>query len=289
MDKEQLEKLIEERFVSLTPKLKTAARYVMDSPTEIAMQSMRTVAANAGLQPASMLRFARELGFNNYEDFRSIYMRWLSTHETTFVKRAVDLRQRSASSGEDQLLADIYNTEMTNLDQTLGQRNAEAFRQAVSALEKAKHIYILGLRSFFPAAYYLQYVCSLFCDNTTLLTGIGGTFADELRRIDKDDVLVAFSFAPYSSTAVRATEFVREQGATTIAITDSAVSPIALDTNITLLAPNASPSLFPSILPAMAVAQALAALLISVGGDEKLASIARSEAQLNRFNVYTKN
>jgi DNA-binding MurR/RpiR family transcriptional regulator len=286
MTKDSLEKLIKARFTLLTPKLKAAARYVLDSPKEIAMQSMRAVAANAGLQPASMLRLARELGFDSYEAFRAVYMEWLSTDDRTFVRRATDLRRRSASDGSGQLLTEIFNTEMGNLDHTLGVRNAPAFHAAQKTLARARNVYILGLRSLFPAAYYLHYVCSTFCSNTTLLAGTGGTFVDELRRIDAKDVLVAFSFAPYAAMSINATEFAHERGATTIAITDSAVSPVAVGAKITLLAPNASPALFPSILPAIAVAQTLAVLMVTSGGEETLAEISNSEAQLRRFNVY---
>ena len=45
MTKEEVEKLISERYQSLPPKLKVAARHVLDAPKDIAIQSMRSVAA----------------------------------------------------------------------------------------------------------------------------------------------------------------------------------------------------------------------------------------------------
>ncbi|MFP3185495.1 MurR/RpiR family transcriptional regulator [Paraburkholderia sp.] len=216
-------------------------------------------------------------------------MEWVSNHDSTFVKRAAELRRRSAHEGRSKLLSEVFNTEMVNLDQTLGDQNAAAFNTARQALGRARNIYILGLRSLFPAAYYLHYVCCMFCGNTTLLAGTGGTLADELRRIDAEDVLIAFSFSPYAVTSVNACDFARERGAKIIAITDSAVSPIAVGASVTLLAPNTSPSLIPSILPAMAVAQTLASLMVTDGGEERLAEISNSETQLRRFSVYIEN
>jgi DNA-binding MurR/RpiR family transcriptional regulator len=213
-------------------------------------------------------------------------MEWLSNHDSTFVKRAADLRRRFARDGGNKVLSEIFNTEVTNLDQTLGDQSATAFNAARLALGRAQNIYILGLRSLFPATYYLHYVCSMFCGNTTLLNGTGGTLADELRRIDAKDVLIAFSFSPYAVTSVKACDFARERGANIIAITDSPGSPIAVGASVTLLAPNASPSLVPSILPAIAVAQTLAAVMVTDGGEEKLAEISNSETQLRRFSVY---
>ncbi|SHH75154.1 MurR/RpiR family transcriptional regulator [Pollutimonas bauzanensis] len=285
MTKEEMDKLIEARFDKLTPKLQCAARHVLDAPNDIALHSMRAVASHAKLQPATMLRLARELGFENYGEFRSIYMDWLSGQNKTFYMRAADLRQRSAKADKQGLLSEFFLTEASNLDETFGPKNAKGFKVAQKILDESKEIYIFGQRSLFPAAYYLHYACAMFASNTTLLTGVGGTFADELRRIGKDDVLVAFSFHPYALSSIAAIEFVRQRGAKIIAITDSPVSPIATGTSVTLLTPTASPSLFPSVVPAVAVAQALAALMIASGGEERLEEIANSEAQLRHFNV----
>jgi DNA-binding MurR/RpiR family transcriptional regulator len=289
MNKHELEDLIKARFSSLTPKLRVAARYVLDSPNDVALLSMRTVASNANLQPASMLRFARELGFANYEMFKAVYTAWVSDQGRTLAKRAADLRSRSNSDDEMPFLAEMFHTEVRNLDQTLGKQNVEAFTLARQALATSRRIYILGLRSLFPAAFYLNYICGLFTGNTTLLSGIGGTYADELRNMNHDDVLVVFCTAPYVIGAVEACSFARDRGTTVIAITDSAVSPIAVGANVMLLAPNTSPSLLPSIVPALAVAQALASLMVMDGGDERLKEISNSDAQLRRFSVYVKD
>ena len=125
----------------MPPKLKVAARYVLDSPKEVAIQSMRTVATHAKLQPAAMVRFARELGFDSYESFRSLYVTWLSSSGATFVARARSLRERQAGRGQDKLLADIYDMEVGCLDRTLGDTNAAAFKAANKTLLAARWIY----------------------------------------------------------------------------------------------------------------------------------------------------
>jgi DNA-binding MurR/RpiR family transcriptional regulator len=286
MTKQEVESLISERYPSLPPKLKAAARYVLDSPKEAAIQSMRSVAGHAKLQPAAMLRFARELGFDSYESFRALYVNWLSSGETTFVARARSLRARQAGRGRGKLLADIYDMEVSSLDRTLGATNAAAFVAANKIMVAARRIYILGLRSLFPAAYYLDYACRLFSDKSVLMSGIGGTIADELRRVTDKDVLVGFSFEPYAQLTVDAVRYATERGVKIVAITDRVVSPIAERASVVLLAPNVGVSMFPSILPAMVVAHALASLMIAAGGAATLGEIGKSEAQLKRLRAY---
>jgi DNA-binding MurR/RpiR family transcriptional regulator len=209
--KEDVEKLISERYRSLPPKLKAAARHVLDAPKDVAIQSMRSVAADAELQPATMLRLARELGFRSYATFRELYVNWLSSNEMTFVARAKSLRKRREGDGQEKLFAEMYATEVVSLDRTLGGANAAAFASAKKLLIAARRFYVLGLRSLFPAAYYLDYACRLFSDKSVLLTGVGGAIADELRRATAKDALVAFSFEPYAQLTVEAVQYAAER------------------------------------------------------------------------------
>lgn len=286
MDKHQLDKLIEETFHSLTPTLQRAARFILDHPNDIALQSMRTVAGMAKLQPASMLRLARQLGFGGYEEMRDCFRHWLTERDSMFTQRADALRKRSNGDQNTGLISEMLSAEQANLEDTFSPERYDQILAAHALLTGARQIYVVGLRSLFPAAYYFSYVCGMFLNNTTLLSGVGGAFADELRRIGPEDALVVFSYHPYAQDALRAVQFSRECGAKVVAITDSPVSPVAAPSDVLIVVRNATPSLFPSVVPALAVSQTLAALLVANGSEDSLQKIANSEAQLKRFSVY---
>jgi len=212
---------------------------------------------------------------------------WLSAAGATYAARARSLGERRAGRGQENLLAEIYDMEVRGLDRTLGDTNAAAFKAAIKTMLAARRIYVLGLRSLFPAAYYLDYACRLFCDKSVLVTGVGGAVTDELRRASSKDALVAFSFEPYARLTVDAVRYAAQRHVKIIAVTDSVVSPIVQGASVVLLAPNAGPALVPSILPAMGVAQALASLMVTAGGTATLDEIARSDAQLHHIQAYT--
>jgi DNA-binding MurR/RpiR family transcriptional regulator len=226
------------------------------------------------------------LGFDSYESFRALYVSWLSSGDATFATRARALRERRAGRGQEKLLAEIYDMEVGSLDRTLGDTNADAFKAANRTLLAARRIYILGLRSLFPAAFYLDYAWRLFSDKSVLISGVGGSIADELRRATDKDVLVAFSFEPYARLTVDAVRYAAERRVKSVAITDSVVSPIAEGASVVLLARSAGVSLFPSVLPAMVIAHVLASLTIAAGGEATLGEIDKSETQLKRLRAY---
>ncbi|TIV11494.1 MAG: MurR/RpiR family transcriptional regulator, partial [Mesorhizobium sp.] len=69
--------LLVERFENMPPQLRVAARFVLDHPKDVALMSMREQAHQAGVSHSTMMRLARWLGLEGYEDMRSLYARAL--------------------------------------------------------------------------------------------------------------------------------------------------------------------------------------------------------------------
>ncbi|MFC4277001.1 MurR/RpiR family transcriptional regulator [Achromobacter aloeverae] len=285
MDKRGVDELIARHFAGLPPMLQRAARYAVDNPKEIALNSMRAVAGSAGVQASAMHRLARQLGFDGYDAMRDVYRTWLAQGHATFADRASAL-QRGAGGNDAALIGELLQADARNLDRMNDPDILRALLTARDVLAKARHIYIVGLRSLFPAAFYLNYACGMFRQDTTLLAGMGGIFADELRGARKDDALVVFSYEPYARDTVAAVEYAREKGVRIVSVTDSAVSPVAVKATALIVVENATKSLFPSVVPALSVAQTLAALLVAHGGAASVREVRQSEAQLRQFSVY---
>ncbi|WP_173934538.1 MurR/RpiR family transcriptional regulator [Chelativorans sp. Marseille-P2723] len=280
--------VLKARFPELSPRLRKAARYAIDNPEEIAVHSMRSVARRAGVHHNVMLRLAREIGYESYDEFRDLFRNIvMSGRRADWLHRAQAIRANYPKGPHGRLIGEYVYQELTNIQETFGEMAVNSLNQAVSLIEGARRVYVLGLRSLFPVAYYFHYVCRMFDRKTILLTGLGGTFADELRDVGDGDVLIAFSYHPYARDAVKAVEFARQRGTRIIAITDSLVSPIIDADSLNLIVNNNSRSLFPTLLPAFALAQVLATLLVSEGSEETIAAIARSQEQLDNFGVYT--
>ncbi|WP_233236522.1 MurR/RpiR family transcriptional regulator [Bordetella sp. LUAb4] len=285
MDKRGVDQLIEQHFPSLPPMLQRAARYAIDNPKEIALNSMRAVAGSAGVQASAMHRLARQLGFDGYDAMREVYRGWLAEGHATFADRASALQQ-GAGGNDAALIGELLQADTRNLEKMNDPDVMRALLAARDVLAKARHIYIVGLRSLFPAAFYLNYACGMFRHNTTLLGGMGGIFADELRGAGKDDALVVFSYEPYARDTVAAVEYARDRGMRIVSVTDSAVSPVAAKAAALIVVENSTKSLFPSVVPALSVAQTLAALLVAHGGAASVREVRQSETQLRRFSVY---
>ncbi|MCP4328545.1 MAG: MurR/RpiR family transcriptional regulator [Alphaproteobacteria bacterium] len=273
---------LEAIYSTLSPQLRRAARYVLDRPDDVALYTMRRLAARAGVHPTTMVRLARRLDYPGFDALRDIYRDRLSGIHARYSHQARDLQTQQSRK----ILEDIAKTEIENVADSFGEARGADLERCARLLDSARRIYLVGLRGCFPIAFYLHYSLSMFRDDVVLIDGVGGTLADGLRDIEGSDVLVAISFSPYTRETVNVVNYAAARRARIIAITDGRLSPLNGPSTETLLVRCDSPSFFQSISAAQSVVQALVALVIAGGGDKALNKLAQRERQLASFDAY---
>jgi DNA-binding MurR/RpiR family transcriptional regulator len=288
-DVPRLAEIVAERFDRLSGQLRTAARYLLDHPDDVALHSMRELAQAAGLPPVTFVRLARALGFPDYSALRDVFRDRLrhAGAPRRYSGKARDLQLRG-HGGDDAmaLLKELFGAEIDNIEATFGKNHPDKIAVALALIEGAQRVCILGQRSCYAPAYFFNYVYRLFRTNSLLLQDQGGTVADELRAIGRDDLLLVISVAPYSADVVRAIRYAGEQGVRVLAVTDDPLGAVGRAADATLLVAAGTPSFFHSIVSVMTLLQALLALLVARGDGTALAAIERSEKQLAHFHAY---
>jgi DNA-binding MurR/RpiR family transcriptional regulator len=277
---------ISQRFETLTPQQRRAARFLLDHPTEVALKSMRDLAQAAGVPPVTFVRLARALDFADYNALRAVFQGDVrqARPRAGFSGKARDLQLRAGGDQVLTLVKELFEAEIDNIELTFSQNHPDRLVAAAEMMERAERLFVLGRRSCHPTAAFFHYVHRLFRANTVLVPD--GQAADCLRDAGPDDVLLVVSVQPYTAETIEAARWARERGTRLIAITDDRLSPIGRLADVVLIVGTATPSFFHSIVPMVALAQALLALLVARGGDATLAAIVASEQQLARFQVY---
>lgn len=279
---DQLAASIRACFAQLSPQFQAGAAFVLDHPDEVAVSSMRKVAERAEVQPASLVRLSQQLGFPGWNELRDLCVARVRTRPEPLSVRA---RSLVAGTKKDTLAHDLLVAQQHNLQATAAY-NERGVLQAARVLRKARHVHVAGFRSCYPVAFGLVYGYGLFRSSVSLLTGEAGTLEMQLRGIARDSATVVISFAPYSVEAARVAEVALEKGSRLIAITDSAVSPIALGADAALMFSHESPSFFPSLVAATAIAESLVAQLLALEGAEAVEQLEMAEHSLHAKGAY---
>lgn len=273
-------------FETLPPQLKAAARFLIDSPTEVALLSMREQARMANVQPATMTRLAQWLGFSGFDELRALYADALRKDAGAFSRRSVKLLERREMIGDVGLISDYVNAVTSYIDHLKRPALIEAIIAASNYMKNASTIYTIGARSTFPVAFQIAYVASYFADNVVLLEGPGNTANDAFRRATASDMLLVTSVEPYAVSTVSLVQEAAKRGIPVVAITDSAMSPVGRLAEVAIPVQTISPSFFDTIAPAFVVGEILVALLAAHRGAVGTANIAANERRLRASGVF---
>jgi DNA-binding MurR/RpiR family transcriptional regulator len=268
--------------------LQAGARYVLDRPRDVALLSMREQARQAGVQPATMTRLAKRLGMDGYDDVRELYAAAVRDGDLGFAGKAGVQVISQKLKGDKALAADMLKSISKQIDQLATQASLERLVTAARTLASARRIYCLGLRSSHSVAWHLHYVLTLVGDRSIHIDGIAATGADALARATSRDVLLVASVMPYTRLTIELAEYAVEKGIEVVAITDSAVAPLAQIAQHVVIVQTESPSFFHAMSPAFAVAEVLGAVIAGRGGEEALASLRHSDGHLAALNTHLK-
>ena len=74
MSIEEISNQIIKRLPGLTPQLVLGAKFVVDHPDLVVTSSMREIASQIGVAPATLLRLARALDFRDWSHLRDSYV-----------------------------------------------------------------------------------------------------------------------------------------------------------------------------------------------------------------------
>ena len=107
-------------------------------------------------------------------------------------------------------------------------------------------------------------------------------------RVGEGDVVIGISFPRYSSRAVQAMSFARDRGATTIAITDSEVSPLASIAQYTLKARSDMASFVDSLVAPLSLVNALLVAVSRKKNEDLSKTFETLEKIWEEYGVYEK-
>ena len=164
-----------------------------------------------------------------------------------------------------------------------------SFDKAADAIVAARRIYIVGLRSSASIATFLGFYFNLIFDNVVMISAnTVSEVLESLLRVGEGDVVIGISFPRYSSRAVQAMSFARDRGATTIAITDSEVSPLASIAQYTLKARSDMASFVDSLVAPLSLVNALLVAVSRKKNEDLSKTFETLEKIWEEYGVYEK-
>ena len=283
--KEDILSVLEEKGPTFSKGQRRIAGYITESYDKAAFMTASRLGKIVGVSESTVVRFAVELGFDGYPEMQKA-MQEMVMNRLTSVQRIEVANDRI---GNQDILTKVLNADADKLRQTADTISRESFQSAIDAILKARRIYILGVRSAAPLANFAGYYMNYMFEDIRVITASGaGEMFENLVGITPEDVVIAFSFPRYSSATLKAAQYCREVGATVVAITNSTLSPLAVNADYVLLAKSDMVSLVDSLVAPLSVVNALLVALASAREQEVQKSLGTLERVWEEYNIYEK-
>ena len=280
-----LERLADE-LPDFTPQARKAAIYILENPLDVGVSTVREIAEAADVNPNTVMRMARQVGFTGYDDFRAPFRDAIRQGAIDFPDRARWLQDIGKSGDLGQLYADMVQSALRNIEDSFATIGIDQLISAANLIWESHNVYTLGVGINHSNAHNFTYLASTGMVRFHAIPRAGSTAIDDLAWADSGDVLIAISCKPYRSEVVEAVLLARQQGVKIIAISDSPASPLIRNADHGFVISVDTPQFFPSSVSIIALLETLLSIVVSVASDEIVERVDKFHKRRHQLGLY---
>ena len=284
--KRDILRVIEQNMDDFSKGQRQIARFLLAHYDRAAYMTAAKLGSEVSVSESTVVRFVIELGYAGYPEFQKALQELIRTKLTSFQRMEVT----NHLIGKGDVLEKVLMSDVDKIRRTLEGISHDDFESAVSAIVNAKNIYIIGVRSSYTLAGFLNYNLRMIFDNVRMIeTTSGGELFEQILNIGEQDVIIAVSFPRYSKRVINAVAYAKRAGAQVISLTDSPDSPIATDADHVLVAQSDMASFVDSLVAPMSIINALVVAVSRAKEEDVSQRLRKLEVIWDEYDVYHKN
>lgn len=285
-DNNDLLSLIERKMPELSKGQKRIAKYILSNCADTVHLTASKLGAITGVSESTVVRFAIELGYEGYPQLQKALVDLVKIKLTASERMKVAYQHMI--NNNNNILKSVLRNDAERINSTLNDISVEDFDTAVNYILNARNIYVIGGRSSATLSYFLTFYLNLMRENVRDVSqgSVSETF-EEIFRIDDNDLVIGISFPRYSNRTIQSITYAHEQGAKTIAITDSEKSPLVANADVTLVARSDMVSFVDSLVAPLSLINAILVAVSMNRKDNIVSNLDMLEKLWNEYQVYS--
>lgn len=222
---------IRDQYNGLSKTNKKIADFVLKNADKCLNMTALEIAEHCQTSSASIIRFAKTLGFSGLEPFK------ISIAQSQTGNEAIDFDRIISEEDSSKVLVDKVQALITKSNEHLFyQLNLSDLEHAVALTKKAQRVYILGIGASVLPAYDFYHKLRRI-NKRALFEFDVHMMVEFFQYITPDDVVLAISYSGQSREIIYPCEIAKQKGAKIISVTRNAPSPLRELTDICLTVP----------------------------------------------------
>jgi DNA-binding MurR/RpiR family transcriptional regulator len=274
----EVQKKIRKNYGTLPQNQKKIADFFIDNLDLISFLSVQEVAKATKSSVASIVRFTQRIGYEGYSDMRGHVGTAIQKH----LKNEGLFPVPHTPALKKDTLTSVATQDIGNINRTLEIMDSEVFHNVTDALLRSERVFAAGLGVSFLMAQILAYQLNQIGVSATSLRHGSASFAEQSLFFGKKDLLVAFSFPPYSKETIDLAKQCHDRQIRVAAITNTSTSPISFHADHSLIVKSEN-MLFTNSFAAIAV------VINAISTECALKNRSKAEQMLRVLNAITKH
>jgi len=207
--------IIRERYDSLNDTHKRIADFILHNLEKATFSSLMEISKEIGISDASIIRFAREIGYKGYQDLRQSLI-W-------YIRRIIYPSQKSAIYFEENgqshpLIEAVMKKDIDYITRTISKVDTGDFDRLIKLICSAKRIFCMGWGMSSFLAEYLAFNLRFLSYQANNVIRERSPLVQQVLVMDKKDILIVFDLMMYSvdlmmysEEIVEAVEYIHEK------------------------------------------------------------------------------
>lgn len=282
-DSTEFNQLISTHYNDLTKSEKRIANFLRKHPEESAFHSAGEIARKLDLSEATLVRFARTLGFNSYPAMRQMLQenfRRRVTHSARLRGRLDDLRE-----GGD-IFERLLATEVDYLTQALESIERLSMKKAVDLIRQHQRVFVFGLGPSISLVDLMEIRLRRFGKDVIPLKHSGREVLESLLQLDSNDLLFVICFFEPNPTLKLMLDYGKRAGCPIIMLTDTLDAILGDQVDVVLAARRGPMGEFHSLVVPMTVINALLLSLASEDQEKIMPILDKLDALREQLKYY---
>ncbi len=262
--------LISDHYPQLTKSEKRIASFMNQNQDEAAFLPAGEIASRLQVSEATMVRFARALGFENYPAMRAALQegfRHRLTHSSRLRSRLDDLR-----AGGD-IFERLVASEIDFLTEALQTIDRNALNAAVELLRTHPRIFVFGLGPSLSLVDLLEIRLTRSARQVIPLNTSGREMLEPMLLMNGNDLLIAIGFFNLTPNLQMVLEYANQVKTPVILLTDTLGPMVGDKADVILSARRGPVSAFHSLTIPMTIVNALLLALTSVDQENIMTNL----------------
>lgn len=215
-------------YPEMTRSEKEISAFLLSHKEEFMRNSIREIAQENNTSTATLIRFARRLGFEGFRELKKALCEDAAISPTLTSK----FGSISSISG-DRLLADTINHGVRCIEETFMNMPENALDRSAELLIGARRVYTFGMKESLALSHY-AYTRLYTVRNDVFMLDVANGDEENLLNITKDDVCIVFLFHRYTKHSVEVLNALKKAGASVLLVTNEPSDEISGYADITI-------------------------------------------------------